>query len=105
MNWQNRSVTIPATCSLDGHLMNILERPHSRGCTTSECDDLTFGTFVSTTVQEHIVNDHYIVEKAFPDPVEVISQEVIETLKVLVNDESSVGAYTLSLVSPQKLNS
>ena len=35
INWQDRSVTIPATCSTDGHLLNILERPQACGCTTS----------------------------------------------------------------------
>ena len=88
MSWQHRSVTIPATCSSDDDLKNVLERPHFRGCTTSECDGLTRGTVVSTTVQGHNVDDHYIVEKALLDPVEVISQEVIETLNVLVNDQA-----------------
>ena len=86
-------------------MTNILERPHLRGCTTSECDGLTHGTVVSTTVQEHNVDNHYIVEKALSDPVEMIFQEVIETLNVLVIDGSSVGAYTLDLVAPPKLTS
>ena len=64
VSWQYQSVTIPAACSSDNHLTNILERPHSRGCTTSECDGLTCGTVVRTTVHEHNVDDHYSVEKA-----------------------------------------
>ena len=73
VSWQCRSVTIPATSSSANNLTNILERPHSRGCTTSECDGLTHGTFVSTAVQEHNVDDHNLVEKDLSDPVEVIS--------------------------------
>ena len=45
------------------------------------------------------------MEEAHADPVEVISQEVIETLNVLDNDGSSVGACTLDLVAPPKLTS
>ena len=35
-------------------------------------------------------------------PVEMGSQEVPETLNVLVNDGSSVGAYTLDMIAPPK---
>ena len=38
-------------------------------------------------------------------PVEIGSQEETETLNVLVNDESSVGAFTVDLISPPKLTS
>ena len=38
-------------------------------------------------------------------PVEQDSQERTETLNVLVNDESRVGAYTLELYAPPKLTS
>ena len=38
-------------------------------------------------------------------PVEKGSQEETETLNVLVNDGSSVGAYTLDLIAPPKLTS
>uniref|UniRef100_M4BWN0 RxLR effector candidate protein n=1 Tax=Hyaloperonospora arabidopsidis (strain Emoy2) TaxID=559515 RepID=M4BWN0_HYAAE len=38
-------------------------------------------------------------------PVEKGSQEETETLNVLVNEGSSVGAYTLDLIAPPKLNS
>uniref|UniRef100_A0AAV1U7V3 Uncharacterized protein n=1 Tax=Peronospora matthiolae TaxID=2874970 RepID=A0AAV1U7V3_9STRA len=38
-------------------------------------------------------------------PADVFSQEIIETVNVLVNDGSSVGAYTLDLVTPPKSSS
>ena len=38
-------------------------------------------------------------------PVDMTSQEVYETLNVLINDGSSVGAYTLDLIAPSKLTS
>ena len=41
VSWQHRTVKMPATCSSDGHLMNVLERPQACGCTASECDGLT----------------------------------------------------------------
>ena len=85
--------------------MNILERPNSCGFTDSKCDDLTCSTVDSTTVQEHSVADRYIAEKAPFDPVDVTSQEVTETLNVLVIDDSRVGAYTFDLVAPPKLAS
>ncbi|CAI5745401.1 unnamed protein product [Peronospora destructor] len=199
VSWQHRSVKMPAACSSDGHLMNILERPQACGCSASECDGLTCGTVVSTTAQDHSVVDHYTVEQApggctevqaapkvhhsnkssgpghgcmpsgqhlrrkkpvapkgqhgnprstgestvedrfltvvaqpqsedvegisphvleegIPQeslaegsgpqqPVEASSQEETETLNVLVNDGSSVGAYTLDLIVPPKLTS
>ena len=105
MSWQHRSVTMPATCSSDDHLMNVLERLQSCGCTASEWYGLTCGTVVRTTVQDRIVDDQYTVEKAPHHPVYVTSQEVIEILNVLVNDGSSVGAYTLNLIAPPKLTS
>ena len=55
ISWQHRSVKMPATCSSDGHLMNVLERPQACECTTSECDGLTCDTVVSTTAQDHSV--------------------------------------------------
>ena len=33
---QHRTVKMPAACSSDGHLMNVLERPQACGSTTSE---------------------------------------------------------------------
>ena len=45
------------------------------------------------------------MEKAPQNYVDVASQEVIETLNVLVGDGSSVGAYTLDLIVPPKLTS
>ena len=199
VSWQHRSVKMPATCSSDGHLMNILERPQACGCTASESDGLTCGTVVSTTAQDHSVVSHYTVEQApggctevqaapkvhhsnkssgpghgcmpsgqhpskkkpvaikgqhgnprstgestvedryltvvaqpqsedvegisphvleegipqgslvegsgLQQPVETSSQEETETLNVLVNDGSSVGAYTLDLIVPPKLTS
>ena len=38
-------------------------------------------------------------------PAEKVSQKETETLNVLVNDGSSVGAYTLDLIAPPKLTS
>ena len=64
ISWQHRSVKMPATCSSDGHLMNVLERPQACGCTTSECDGLTCGTVVSTTAQDHSVITNHNVESA-----------------------------------------
>uniref|UniRef100_A0AAV1TUV1 Uncharacterized protein n=1 Tax=Peronospora matthiolae TaxID=2874970 RepID=A0AAV1TUV1_9STRA len=198
---------MPAVCSSDGHLMNVLERPQACGCTTSECDGPTCGTVVSTTAQDHSVEGNYTVEPAsgtcvetqaapkvhhskrssglehgctprrvhprreisvvqdeqhvearstnresiveqarsteresieedvtvvvhpqsvhvmeesssVPEsdnsresyvegvdpqpPADVFSQEITETVNVLVNDGSSVGAYTLDLVTPPK---
>uniref|UniRef100_A0AAV1TQE4 Uncharacterized protein n=1 Tax=Peronospora matthiolae TaxID=2874970 RepID=A0AAV1TQE4_9STRA len=55
---------MPAVCSSDGYLMNVLERPKVCGCTTSECDGLTFGTVVITIAQDHSVEGHYTVEPA-----------------------------------------
>ena len=64
ISWQHRSVKMPATCSSDGHLMNVLERPQACGCTTSECDGLTCGTVISTTAQDHSVITNHNVESA-----------------------------------------
>ena len=96
---------MPPTCSSDDNLIKILERPNSCGCTASECDTFTRGKTISTTIQEDSVADRYIVEKAPLDPVDVTSQEVTETLNLLVNDRSSVVAYTIDLIVPPKLTS
>ena len=61
---------MPAVCSSDGPLMNILERPQTCECTTSECDRLTCGTVASMTAQDHSVEGHYTVETARGDCVE-----------------------------------
>ena len=53
-----------ATCSSDGHLMNVLERPQACECTTSECDGLTCGTVVSMTAQDHSGTTRSTVELA-----------------------------------------
>uniref|UniRef100_A0AAV1U172 Uncharacterized protein n=1 Tax=Peronospora matthiolae TaxID=2874970 RepID=A0AAV1U172_9STRA len=55
---------MPAVCSSDGHLMNVLERLQVCGCTTSEFDGLTCGTVVSTIAQDHSVEGHYSVKLA-----------------------------------------
>ena len=70
VSWQHRSVQMPAACSSDGHLMNILERPQACGCPTSECDGLTCGTVVSTTAQDLSVVSHYTEEQASDDCAE-----------------------------------
>ena len=80
-------------------------RLQAGGFTASERDGLTCGTVVSTTVQDRSANDHYTVYKTTQNSVDVDSQEVIETLNVLVNDVSSVGAYTLDLIMPPKSTS
>uniref|UniRef100_A0AAV1U0L0 Uncharacterized protein n=1 Tax=Peronospora matthiolae TaxID=2874970 RepID=A0AAV1U0L0_9STRA len=64
VDWQHRSVKMPAVCSSGLHLMSVLERPQACGCTTSECDGLTCGTDVSTIAQAHSVEGHYTVEPA-----------------------------------------
>ena len=64
VNWQHRSVKMPASCSSDGHLMNVMERPQACGRTASKCDGLTCGTVVSTTAQDLSVADPYTVERA-----------------------------------------
>uniref|UniRef100_A0AAV1T2G8 CCHC-type domain-containing protein n=1 Tax=Peronospora matthiolae TaxID=2874970 RepID=A0AAV1T2G8_9STRA len=209
VSWQHQSVKMPAVCSSDGHLMNVLERPQACGCTTSECDGLTCGTVVSTITRVHSVEGHYTVESnsgtcvetqaapkvhhskrssglehgctprrvhprreisvvqdeqhvkarstiresiveqarsteresieedvtvvvhpqsvhvmeessSVPEsdnsresyvegvdpqpPADVFSQEITETVNVLVNDGSSVGAYTLDLVTPPEVS-
>ena len=43
--------------------MNFLERPPPCGYTTSECDDLTCGSVVSTTAQDRNVTYHHIKEQ------------------------------------------
>ena len=58
---------MPTACSPDGHRMNVLERPPPCGCTTSEYDGLTCGSFVSTTAQDLDVINHHIVEQVFGD--------------------------------------
>ena len=45
------------------------------------------------------------VEKAAQHPMDVTTQEVIETFNVVTNTESRVGAYTLNLIVPPKLTS
>ena len=64
VSWQHRTVKMPATCSSDGYLTNVLERSQACGCTASECDGLTCGTFVSTTAQDHSVTTNHTVEDA-----------------------------------------
>ena len=44
--------------------MNVLELSQACGCTASECDGLTCGTVVSTTVQDHSVTTNHTVEGA-----------------------------------------
>ncbi|CAI5703143.1 unnamed protein product [Peronospora effusa] len=61
---EHRTVKMPAACSSDGHLMNVLERSQACECTTSECDGLTCGSVVSTTAQELSVTDSHAVEQA-----------------------------------------
>uniref|UniRef100_M4BYH8 RxLR effector candidate protein n=1 Tax=Hyaloperonospora arabidopsidis (strain Emoy2) TaxID=559515 RepID=M4BYH8_HYAAE len=63
VSWQHRIVKMPATCSSDGHLMNVLERRQACGCTAIECDGLTCGTVISTTVQDHSVITNHTVEE------------------------------------------
>ena len=58
-----RSVDMPAACSPDAHVMNVLERPPPCGCTTSECDGLTCGSVVSTTSQDHNMTNHHNAEQ------------------------------------------
>ena len=64
VRWQHRSVKMPAACSSDGHLMNVMERPEACGCTASESDGLTCGTVDSTTAQYHTVTTNHTVEEA-----------------------------------------
>ena len=52
-------------------MMNIMERPQACGCTVSECDDLTCGSVVRTIAQDHSVDDHYTVEQAPGNCIEV----------------------------------
>ena len=70
---------MPANCSSDDYLMNVMERLQPCGCTARECDDLTCGTVVRTTVQDHSVDDHYIVKKGPQHPVDVTPQGETET--------------------------
>ena len=52
-----------------------------------------------------LMRPHQPEEISPQQPVEKGSQEEIETLNVLVNDGSSVGAYKLDLIAPPKLTS
>ena len=64
VSWQHRTVKMPATCSSDCHLMNVLERPQACGCTASDCDGLTCGTVVSTSAQYYCVTTYHNREEA-----------------------------------------
>ena len=61
---------MPAACSSYGHLMNVLDRPPSCGCSKSECDGLTSGLVVSTTAQDRNVTKHHTVEQVPGDCVD-----------------------------------
>uniref|UniRef100_A0AAV1URX8 Reverse transcriptase n=1 Tax=Peronospora matthiolae TaxID=2874970 RepID=A0AAV1URX8_9STRA len=57
----------------------------------------------SSSVPESDNSRESYVEGVDPQPpADVFSQEITETVNVLVNDGSSVGAYTLDLVTPPK---
>uniref|UniRef100_A0AAV1V866 Uncharacterized protein n=1 Tax=Peronospora matthiolae TaxID=2874970 RepID=A0AAV1V866_9STRA len=73
---------MPAVCSSDGHLMNVLERPQACECNTSECDDLTCGTVVSTIAQDHSVEDHCTVEPASGTCVETQDASKVHHSKI-----------------------
>ena len=75
---------MPAACSPDAHLMNVLERPPPCGCTTSKCYGLMSGSVVSTTAQNHNMTNHHIVEQDSADCI--IMQEA---LKAHLSDKSS----------------
>uniref|UniRef100_A0AAV1TGX9 Uncharacterized protein n=1 Tax=Peronospora matthiolae TaxID=2874970 RepID=A0AAV1TGX9_9STRA len=60
----------------------------------------------SSSVPESDNSQESYVEGVFQEPpADVFSQEITETVNVLVNDGSSVGAYTLDLVTPLDLAS
>ena len=63
MIWHRRIVDMPAACSPDAHLMNVLERPPPCGCTTSDCDGLACGSVISTTAQDHNMTNHHISDQ------------------------------------------
>ena len=69
-----RTIDIPAACSPDGHLMNVLELPPPCRCTTSEYDGVAYGSVVSTTAQDRNLTNHHSVEKVPGDCIE--TQEV-----------------------------
>uniref|UniRef100_A0AAV1UYB2 Uncharacterized protein n=1 Tax=Peronospora matthiolae TaxID=2874970 RepID=A0AAV1UYB2_9STRA len=57
----------------------------------------------SSSVPENDTSRERYVEVVDPQPPEdVFYQEITETVNVLVNDGSSVGTYTLDLVTPPK---
>ena len=56
-------------------------------------------------LEEEIPQESLATGLGFQQPVGKSSQELTETLNVLVNDGSSVGAYTLDLIVPPKLTS
>uniref|UniRef100_A0AAV1U9R0 Uncharacterized protein n=1 Tax=Peronospora matthiolae TaxID=2874970 RepID=A0AAV1U9R0_9STRA len=57
----------------------------------------------SSSVSESDNSRESYVEGVDPQPpADVFSQEITETVNVLVNDGSSVGAYALDLVTPPK---
>ena len=56
-------------------------------------------------LEERIPQEVHAERKGSQQPEETSSQEETETSNVLVNDKSSVGAYTLDLIVPPKLTS
>ena len=53
--------------------MNAMELPVTCGCTTSECDGLTCGSFVCTTAHSHVVADRHTMK---PDSGDCIEMQV-----------------------------
>ena len=56
-------------------------------------------------LEERIPQELHAEKTGSHQPEETSSQEETETLNVLVNDGSNVGAYTLNLIVPPKLTS
>ena len=65
-----RSIDMPTACSSNADLMNVLERPPTCGCITSECDGLACSSVVRTTAQDRNVASHHSMEQYFGDCVE-----------------------------------
>ena len=69
VSWHRPSVDLPAACSPDGHLMNVLELPRPRGCTKRDCDVLTCGSVVRTTAHDRNVINHHTVDQVPDDGI------------------------------------
>ena len=60
---------------------------------------------IPQTVIGEVTRPHHPEGNSPQQPMEKSSQEETETMNVLVNDGSSIGAYILDLIAPPRLTS